>query len=278
METGKSSFEMGQRSGFYTAICYEMLGSAIVTWAYNLGYKNTTLRAVAYLVGYLFAVNVSGAHFNPATSVAVYLTEKDQKQKNLRYLIVVIIMQLVGCYFGILVSFLLLRDYLSGPTSSYVDYAIDSYSLFPVPPSNTPKYNNAIYYYMDKTETEPSVYVMRVAMQEILQTFCFTFVFLAMRYDALFAKTSRVVKGLALFHVLWACYALTLGAGACLNPAFGMAQTTYWVGLGNTFDHLYDSSCIWIYMGMPFVGAILASVAFQYHRQVSEKYVIAKSD
>ncbi len=32
-------------------------------------------------------------------------------------------------------------------------------------------------------------------------------------------------------HVLFACYVLSAGAGACLNPALGLAQTTYWVGL-----------------------------------------------
>ena len=82
METGKSSFEMGKRRGFYQALVYEFIGSAIVTWAFNIGAKDNSTRAVAYFIGYLFAVNVSGAHFNPATSLAVYLTEKDSKDKN----------------------------------------------------------------------------------------------------------------------------------------------------------------------------------------------------
>jgi glycerol uptake facilitator-like aquaporin len=47
-----------------------------VTWAFNLGYKFGFPRAGAYLAGFLLAYNVSGAHFNPATSIAVYLQEK----------------------------------------------------------------------------------------------------------------------------------------------------------------------------------------------------------
>jgi glycerol uptake facilitator-like aquaporin len=32
-------------------------------------------RAFAYFVGWLIAVSVSGAHFNPAVSLAVYIAE-----------------------------------------------------------------------------------------------------------------------------------------------------------------------------------------------------------
>lgn len=134
METGKSSFEMGKRRGFYQALVYEFIGSAIVTWAFNIGAKDNSTRAVAYFIGYLFAVNVSGAHFNPATSLAVYLTEKDSKDKNLRYLIAVMVMQLAGCFFGVLIGFILLKDYKSGTTGFFIDYRDDSYSLFPIPP------------------------------------------------------------------------------------------------------------------------------------------------
>ena len=124
---------------------------------------------------------------------------------------------------------------------------------------------------MDRTETEPSIYLMRVASQEILQTFIFTFVFLAMRYDTLFTKTTRLVKGVTLLHVLWACYALSLGAGACLNPAFGLAQTIYWLGLGDHNNHLYNLDCLWVYATVPFLGAIIAAVLFKIHNGVSAK-------
>ena len=122
---------------------------------------------------------------------------------------------------------------------------------------------------MDFTETEPSIYFTRVCFQEVLQTFIFTFLFLAMRFDALFNKSSRMIKGLVLFHVLWACYALSLGAGACLNPAFGLAQSIYWLGLGETNNLLYNMSCLWIYTLMPFIGAAIAAALFQSHLAIS---------
>ncbi len=128
-------------------------------------------------------------------------------------------------------AFILLKDYISGNTGLWPDRFLESYSLYPRPVAFTSQRNLGLYFYMDTTETEPSVYYTRVSLQEVLQTMTFTLIFLALRYDNLFTKTSRLVKGITLMHVLWACYALSLGAGACLNPAFGLAQTTYWIGL-----------------------------------------------
>lgn len=82
---------MSQRSGFYTAIAYEFLGTAVIVMAFNLQDHNPMVRVAAYLGMYIFAVNVSGGHFNPATTLAVFMTEKESRDKNLRYLIVVVI-------------------------------------------------------------------------------------------------------------------------------------------------------------------------------------------
>jgi glycerol uptake facilitator-like aquaporin len=112
METGKASFELGKRRGFYQALFYEFLGAAVVTWAYNIANKDPQIRAAAFFIIYLLAVNVSGGHFNPAVSVAVYLTEKENR--NLRYLICAIVVQVLGCGFGVLIAYFLLKDYQSG--------------------------------------------------------------------------------------------------------------------------------------------------------------------
>lgn len=134
METGKAKFsDPSNRSGFYQAILYEFIGSALVTWAYNLGRKNYMIRAAAYLAGYLFAAGVSGAHFNPATSIAVYLAEK-KKQANNTYLATVIVMQVLGAFLGVLVGFCAVKDYFVGIVGNYTDYGADSFSLYPVPP------------------------------------------------------------------------------------------------------------------------------------------------
>jgi Major intrinsic protein len=112
METGKSSWERSPKH-FVTALLYETIGAAVITYAYTLTNKDSFLRSVAYFACYVVSVNVSGAHFNPATTLAVYLTEKEgeKRSKNFKYLICAWVAQLLGCYLGVLISFLLAKDY-----------------------------------------------------------------------------------------------------------------------------------------------------------------------
>jgi glycerol uptake facilitator-like aquaporin len=101
----------------------------------------------------------------------------------------------------------------------------------------------------------------------------FLIIFLALKYEGQFKSTSRLVKGLTLMHVLFACYVMSYGAGASLNPAFGMAQITYWVGLANTDDLDFYPTLIWVYMTMPFIGAYLAYVIYEFYRDVTAKFL-----
>jgi len=92
METNHANFsDPAKRTPFYSALLYEFLGTAIVTAAFNLSTKVAMVRAGAYLGVYLFAGGVSGGHFNPATTLAVYLSEKEHKESNKRYMISAIV-------------------------------------------------------------------------------------------------------------------------------------------------------------------------------------------
>ena len=57
------------------AACYEFFGGALTVCAFNFTQTSYMGRAFAYFVGWLICVSVSGAHFNPATSLAVYIAE-----------------------------------------------------------------------------------------------------------------------------------------------------------------------------------------------------------
>lgn len=94
METGKLVWSnVANRSSFYSALIYEFLGTAVITYAFTLTGKDPMLRSAAYLAMYLFAVHVSGGHFNPATSFAVYLSEKgiEKRKANLWYFLCVML-------------------------------------------------------------------------------------------------------------------------------------------------------------------------------------------
>jgi hypothetical protein len=99
-------------------------------------------------------------------------------------------------------------------------------------------------------------------------------IFLALAYQPQYQKVSRLIKGITLQHVLYACYVLSAGAGACLNPALGFAQTIYWVGLAHTDGLDYDATLIWVYMTMPIVGAILAYAVFDFYLDTTKKFEV----
>jgi len=57
------------------ALFYEFLGSMAVVYTFNFTANNYFQRAMAYFSFWVLAVAISGAHFNPATTLAVYLAE-----------------------------------------------------------------------------------------------------------------------------------------------------------------------------------------------------------
>jgi glycerol uptake facilitator-like aquaporin len=54
---------------------YEFMGSCLTVYAFNFTFTDYMGRGFAYFIGWLVCASVSGAHFNPATSLAVYLVE-----------------------------------------------------------------------------------------------------------------------------------------------------------------------------------------------------------
>jgi hypothetical protein len=57
------------------AVVYEFIGSAITVTTFNFTGNSIVGRALAYFVWWLIAFSVSGAQFNPAVSLAVYIAE-----------------------------------------------------------------------------------------------------------------------------------------------------------------------------------------------------------
>lgn len=57
------------------ALFFEFIGTALIVYAYNYTGAGYMGRGFAYLIGWIIAVSISGAHFNPAVTLAVYLAE-----------------------------------------------------------------------------------------------------------------------------------------------------------------------------------------------------------
>jgi len=58
---------------------------------------------------FIMAYKISGAHFNPALTLAVFIHERTVK--NLLGLGLTILFQFAGAYLGIALSYLLVKDY-----------------------------------------------------------------------------------------------------------------------------------------------------------------------
>jgi glycerol uptake facilitator-like aquaporin len=110
-----------------------------------------------------------------------------------------------------------------------------------------------------------NIYYGKVVFLEILNTLTFIWVYLIVIYKPSLRTVDEIIKGLAVAITLWMCYFLSAGSGACLNPALGLAQTTYQIGFLNTADQNGNgfASLIWVYMAMPLIGAIFAAIFFK---------------
>lgn len=152
---------------------YEALGTALVTAAFTLTNKDSQVRGFAYLIAYLVGFRITGAAYNPATSLAVFVTNKlsgkgprddIEAKQSLYQLLVLFAMQVLGSFFGIFLVYVLAKDYVN-------------YLLFPIQ-------NNDLYVYQDSFAApgdRTGFMYARIFGQEVLQTFIFTLVFLSIR-------------------------------------------------------------------------------------------------
>jgi glycerol uptake facilitator-like aquaporin len=154
----------------------EFFGTAVVTYSFTLSLGDSLIRALAYFIGYLLAHHLSGAHFNPAISIAVFVNDKlragERSAKALvgnpahkdsfKLLIAILIIQIIGAFLGILITLLLAKDYV-----------ISFYLL--------PNLSSSIYYYFDVFTQTSAYYFTRIFAQEAIQTFVFVLVFLSIR-------------------------------------------------------------------------------------------------
>ena len=91
-------------------LLYEFLGTALVTYSFSLGgSKPHLVRAYAYFIGWLIAFHVSGAQFNPAVTLAVFITER--QTKNWLSLFLIMFVQILGSFLGIFITFILAKYY-----------------------------------------------------------------------------------------------------------------------------------------------------------------------
>lgn len=118
-----------------------------------------------------------------------------------------------------------------------------------------------------------NIYYAKIVWLEILNSFTFIWVYLLIIYKPSLRTVDEIIKGIGASFALYAAYVLSAGSGACLNPALGLAQTAYQVGFlnGKNLNGNGFASLIWVYMVMPFVGAVFAALMFRFHIYMDNK-------
>jgi len=242
---------------------FEFLGSAVVSFAFTLAYFDFFARAMAFFMCFVLFHHISGAHFNPATSFAVYIKEKmvgkyknDDDHSNAKvWLFFTVLSQVLGSFAGLIVTYFLAK------------YHASSYILYPI------KDAIGLYYYDDVVTGEENFQYIRIFAQEMIWTFVFTLIFLTVTAEkSYFDKTNVIIKGFGLSYALATCYIFSIGAGQCLNPALGLSQSTYMVIYDyqmriNPDRDTVRHYCMLIYIIAPLLGGLIAAYAFHFHDQ-----------
>lgn len=172
---------------------------------YAYAFGTPIIRGLAYFLSWILAYHITGAEFNPATSIARWIAKKEYgKTKALGF---IMLSQIFGALGGIFFAWILLK--YNGVI------ALKPKDLDPM--------------YMNLLE----IYWGRLIMHEALQTFFFTIVYLVLRYESAMKQVDRIIRGAAASITLIACLSMTANSGGSLNPALGIAQSIYMIGVEN---------------------------------------------
>ncbi|CDW89325.1 mip family channel protein [Stylonychia lemnae] len=252
METG--IFQSAKKT-IPLVLLYELLGSALITCAYQLSASRTEIdngvRAAAFMVGWIIASTISGAHFNPALSLAVLIYER--KKSYIKYYFMIITAQLVGSFLGILIEFLLARF-----------YRVELY------PEQMTINDGQLLYFKIEDNGDLTPYYARLLFSQFLASFTFFFVTLIIKYKKALSTVEDPIKGLGISLCLYCCYVLTRGSGAALNPWFGLTQSILYFGaISNQNREISDYDKIfWIYILAPFVAGACAGLFTIFHHRI----------
>ena len=68
-----------------------------------------------------------------------------------------------------------------------------------------------------------NIYYAKICFLEALNTFMFVLIYLLLIYKPSYRLVDELVKAILIGFALWIAFELDAGAGASLNPAFGLA-------------------------------------------------------
>lgn len=237
-------------------LLYEALGTALLTCAINLSSvagPGAVYAAPITLFGIIMMIgSVSGGHVNPAVSTAVFIWLPN-KGKNALYFAMLIACQIGGAFVGCLIAGIVAQK------GSW-DYDHNYGAGFLCPKHLTISKMTAA---KDLCTIDGSPLPSLLA--EIYGTFIFTSVILAVK-SGMSASEALPVNALAISITLFAvCGMAGSRSGGAINPAVGIAQTTYqhfhWEAVKSKDDKTsLGFSSMWLYIVGPLLGGLFAGL------------------
>jgi len=239
----------------FIVFVYEYLGTAFLLYAINMvtlnhyGVFGIILSLFACL---LIAAPITGAHFNPAVTVGIFVCNKTWHD-DIDMFLITLFAQFFGAFnrcFASALSLASLNEEVAR-TNFGVPVA-DQARLLPNANSAT----------------------INVFIIEVICTALFVMINLLVKTR----KTSPTNDGflgcmtVALALLVMICVSADK-SGACLNPAVGLAQTIYQMMACGVHDSVCNPTApsdlmfkwLWVYLSAPLLGGLLAGIAQRYH-------------
>lgn len=210
---------------------------------------------------------ITGAHFNPAVTVGVWISDMkylDQASMGL----VMIFGQIIGAIWGTILVWFSLMNF-SGP---------DHYDKTGAQALITSKEAVPTSEILLLLPSEPYVTVGNAFQIEMICTFVFVMINLIVKTGKTSPTNDGFLSCLAVAFTLLAMICIAGSkTGGCLNPAVGIAQTLFGMYMygdeipNNTqFKNKKFGYFLWLYICAPLTGAIFAGLAHRGHLKVYE--------
>jgi glycerol uptake facilitator-like aquaporin len=234
---------------------YEALGTAILLIAINwIGGNNPVAISITFFAAIVILGNVSGAHFNPAVTIAV-LIKNGNFMADLPFALMIICSQITGGFLGVLTVFASLSTVDMG------GYTVKEGTLERLCPAAAVG-NDVI--------CDPTNFVFKIFLTEFVCTSLFVSLILTVKFHT---QSNEGILGAATVAATL-CGMINLAdaiSSACLNPAVGFVQSIFqpfaWdatrphyedESLNTSYNISYGS--LWIYVLAPTMGGVFAGL------------------
>lgn len=247
METAKGS----ERK--LTVAALEAFGTALFVYGILINGAESAGVAFALFASVIFLGGITGGHFNPAVTLAVYITQGEYFT-NLFFMILIIAGQILGGLLGVGMAFLSLYDSKTGkPTEGWVATLC---------PKNT----------FASTDCDGLTGHFHLSLNTLVNEIVCTFIFISviMMVKRLNAEPDGVTGALTVVGTLLGMIKTGGRLGACYNPAVGVAllvNQNLW--LTNTNNYLTHYS--YAYLAGPAFGGLAAGLFHLLHNALHEK-------